>query len=112
MKPNPHGYAVEKLMLTLECLATHPGDARQRVLAASFQFLRLREENFPEAHRSEWRWVVKQVTKCGPLLDHKGEPWRGSVENTMRRIRNSTASKIADKLYKLYWVVSENESYL
>ena len=41
------------------------------------------EEDFPRENGADWRWVMQELTKRGPLLDYKGEPWRGSVENTM-----------------------------
>jgi hypothetical protein len=55
---------------------------------------------------------MKELTKFGPLLNHKGEVWIGSVENTMRKVRKATGSKIAKKIYELYWAVSENQPYL
>ena len=108
---NPYYYTVEKLTSAIECLATHPGDARERVAAAFLSFHTLREEDFPPQCRKDWKWVINELTRFGPLLDHKGEVSRGSVENTVRRARNSTASKIAKKIYELYWVVSENQQY-
>ena len=70
-----------------------------------------RVEELPEENRKDWEWIIKEVTKCGPLSDSEGNVWRGSVENTMKTVRNSTASKIAKKFYQLYWAVSENKPY-
>ena len=111
MKQNPWGYTVEKLTNTLECLATHLGDARQRLLVAYPCFMTLRTHDFPPEYKEEWDWVWAELTKFGPIIDHKGNVSRGSVENTMHRARNSTASKIAKKIYELYWAVSENQQY-
>jgi hypothetical protein len=108
---NKYYHAVEKLTDTLECLATHPGDARERIAAAFWTFGHLRAEELPERCRKDWEWILKEIRKFGPLTDSKGEVWRGSVENTMNTLRKSTASKIAKKLYKLYWEVSENTRY-
>lgn len=108
---NPYHYTVEKLTTTLECLITHPGDARERLTAAFLALHTLSEKDFPPEHRKKWRWVMKELTKFGPLLDYKGDVWRGSVENTMRRVRKQTASRIIKAIYELYWVVSENEQY-
>jgi len=55
---------------------------------------------------------MKELTKFGPLLDYKGEPWRGSVENTMKKVRNRTGVKIAEAIYDLYWSLSENTEYV
>ncbi|MCK4913035.1 MAG: hypothetical protein KAS69_00365 [Planctomycetes bacterium] len=111
MEQKRYNYAVEKLTTTLKCLATHPGDVRKRLKAASLIFCVLREGDFPPEHRNEWRWVKNELTKFGPLLNDKGEIWQGSIENTMYRIRKKTGSKIAKKIYELYWVVSENQQY-
>ena len=108
---NKHRHAVEKLTSVLERLATHPGDARQRVAAAYPLCAHLMAEEFPEKCRKDWEWIKKEVGKFGPLTDYKGDVWRGSVENTMKTVRKSTGAKIAKKLYELYWAVSENKRY-
>ena len=106
-----YDHAVEKLTDTLKCLATHPGDARERIAAAYFSFGHLQAEEFPEECRKDWAWIKKEITKFGPLTDYKGKVWRSSVENTMKTVRKATASKVAKKLYELYWAVSENKQY-
>ncbi len=112
MGTNRSYYTVEKLTTALSCLATHPGDVRERLTSAFIVLHTLKEEDFPLEHREEWRWVIKEVTKYGPLLNHKDEVWMGSVKNTMRRVRKATGVKIAKKIYDLYWAVSENQQYL
>ena len=109
---NKYDHAVEKLTDTLKCLATHPGDARERIVAAYFSFGHLQAEEFPEEYRKDWVWIKKEITKFGPLTDYKGKVWRGSVENTMKTVRRATASKIVKKLYELYWAVSANKQYI
>lgn len=110
MEHHPYRYTVEKLTNTLECLATHPGDARERLTAAFHSFQTLRRDDFPNENRKDWDWVLEELTRYGPFL-HKGKVWRGSVENTMPHIRKASAAKIAKKIYELYWVVSENKQY-
>jgi hypothetical protein len=109
---NQYDHAVEKLTDTLKCLAIHPGDARERISAAYFSFGHLQANEFPEEHRKDWAWIKRETTKFGPLTDCRGKVWRGSVENTMKTVRKSTASKIAKKLYELYWAISDNKPYL
>ena|SRR2546422_1693037 len=106
-----YGHAVEKLTNVLERLATHPGDARERVASAYLLCAHLRPEELPEACRKDWDWIMKEITKRGPVTNPTGVVWRGSVQNTMKSARKSTASKIAKKFYKLYWAVSENTQY-
>lgn len=104
-------HAVEKLTNVLECLATHPGDARERVASAYSLCAHLVPQELPDRCRKDWEWIQREITKRGPLTDYRGEVWRGSVENTMRTARKSTAVKIAKKFYELYWTVSENKPY-
>lgn len=105
-------HAVEKLTGVLECLATHPGDARERVAAAYLSCAHLTTQELPEKCRKDWEWIQKEIAKRGPLTNFEGEVWRGSVENTMRSARKSTAVKIAKKFYALYWATSENTPYV
>ena len=111
MGVNPHHYAVEKLTATIEALATGHGDARSRVASAFLIFHTLRPEDFPPERQKDWERLMDEITKHGPVLDGHGRPRVGSVDNTMSRIRNTTASRVAQKLYELYWVVSENQQY-
>ena len=111
VQPSSHSYAAEKLTDALECLATLPGDVRDRLLVVYECFAALEESHFPRNLHNEWRWIVQQLTRYGPVLDHKGEVREGSVQHTMRRIRYSTGSKIALKIYELYWSVSNNTQY-
>lgn len=112
MSENPYSYTVEKLTTAISILVSHPGDSRERLNDAFLSFHTLQERDFPPELQKKWVWVMKEMTKFNPILDHKGEPLRGSVENTMRRIQKRTASKIIKVLYELYWAVSENEEYL
>ena len=110
--PNRYHYTVEKLTGAIDCLATHPGDVRERLSCAYIGFHTLAESDFPPELQADWRWVMKELNKYGPRLNHKGEVWIGSVDNTMRKVRKATGSKIAKKIYALYWAVSENQPYL
>lgn len=108
---NNYKYAIEKLTNALECLATHPGDARERVASAYLVCAGLRVEDLPEKSKKDWLWIISELTKRGPLTNYTGEVWRGSIENTMKSARKSTASKIAKKFFQIYWAVSENRQY-
>lgn len=112
MEPRSRSYTIEKLTTAVDCLVTHPGDVRERLACAFLSFHTLTENDFSPELRSDWRWVMNQLTRYGPLLNHNGEAWMGSVENTMRRVRRSTGVKIAKRIYQLYWDVSENKQYL
>ena len=109
---NQHTYAIEKLTNALRCLATLPGDVRTRLTVAHQCFHTLQELDFPSHLHKDWRWITQQLTRYGPVLDDKGEVRQGSVQHTMRRIRNSTGCKIANKIYEIYWAISENTQYV
>jgi hypothetical protein len=71
------------------------------------EFHPLKEEDFPPKLQRHYKWVMKELTKRGPVLDHKGEVLRGSVEHTLKRMRKSTAAKIAERLLMLHDKVDE-----
>jgi hypothetical protein len=112
MNSNRYDYTVEKLTTAISVFVLHPGDARARLNDAFLSFHTLQDKDFPPHLLKKWQWVMFEITKFGPLLNHKGDVWRGSVEHTMSRIHNKTASKIIKVIYELYWEVSENEQYL
>lgn len=108
---NPYSYTVEKLTGALECLATHPGDARHRIAAVYSQIHMLHEDDFPAYLMKDWLWTIEQITRFGPLTDESGSVIRDALENTVRKSKNASASKIAKCLYKLYWAISRNTEY-
>lgn len=113
MSQRQYTYVLEKLTNTVDLLATHPGDARARLNAAYLTFHTLTPEDFPLEHQAKWAWVMAEMVKFGPLVsEFNGEVWRGAVDNTMRRIRKSTAANIAKVIYELYWAISANQRYL
>ena len=113
MNQRQHSYVLEKLTNTVDLLATHPGDARARLKDAYLSFHTLTPDDFPPEHQAKWAWIMSEMVKFGPIIsEYNGEVWRGAVENTMRRIRNSTAAKIAKAIYELYWALSSNQRYL
>ena len=84
---------------------------RARIRDAHLSFLTLEADDFPEQFRADWEWIISEITKFGPTYDYRGEIRLGSIENTMNRVRNNTAARVAKKLYELYWAVSENKQY-
>jgi hypothetical protein len=45
--------------------------------------------------------IYEMSSRYGPLEDHRGNAWRGSLENTMKRIRRMTGVRIAKRLLQL-----------
>lgn len=109
---NQHRYALQKLADSLEILATHPGDVRERLAAASLCFCLLQERDFPPSLQADYAWVMHELTKFGPTQSCDGVIREGSVEHTMRRIKKATGSKIAKRLFDLYWAISGHNRYM
>jgi hypothetical protein len=100
-------YADEKLSRAIRLLTVLPGDARARLEHAFAEFHPLTEEDFPPKLQRHYKWVMKALTKKGPVLDQKGEVMRGSLEHTLKHMRKSTAAKIAERLWMLHDKVDE-----
>lgn len=99
-----HSYrhAAQTLTATLETLATHPGDARNCLLAAYPTLQTLTEDDLPRELRLQWRWVRQQMSK---YLPHECE------DNQPLRMQNRTAVKIAKALYGMYLALREGQAY-
>jgi hypothetical protein len=95
-------YALQKLVEAMHSMATGPGDVRERLHSASLSITFLKEDDFPEHLQADWSWVYHQLTKYGPAYDYAGKIIRGSVEETMRRIKRATGVKIAERLVRIY----------
>ena len=104
-------YVIEKLTDAMDALTTGCGDVRSRVKNAFWLMHTLQERDFPDNLKEDWLWIHGEITKRGPLLGPDGEIWLGSVENTMRNIRNKTGQRIAQRISTLYWEISNNEKY-
>jgi hypothetical protein len=107
-----YNYAQEKLYVAMRSLATGHGDVRARLVEAFISFHTLKEEDFPLKYREDWKWIKTQLTKHGPIYDYKGRVYKGSVENTMSKIKNSTGRKIATKIVDIGYDLLTNEKYL
>ena len=103
-------YIIEKLTNAMESLTLGPGDIRSRLITAHQCMFTLREDDFPSYLPAEWSWIKRQLTKYGPVVGPNGQ-FRDSVENTMRKVRNQTGVRIAERISKLYWSLSNNKKY-
>lgn len=110
---NPYHYTIEKLTTALEVLATHPGDARERVAAAFGCCFTLQEDDFPPKHAKKWKALIREITKYPPAPLPKGVVMEGTgaIDVWARTVRKSTGKKMAKLLWELYWAVSENTRY-
>jgi len=88
-----YNYALEKFTKAVYSLATGPGDVRSRLWDAYMDFHAVREKNIPEQLRKDFDWIMKMLTKRESLYDE------GRAKATLRRMRNQTGVKIAEKIY-------------
>jgi hypothetical protein len=95
-------YAYEKFSNALRSLAVGPGDVRRRLHSAYLNFHLVRTKHLPEQLQDDFAWVMHQLTKFGPKIGRDGHLLRGSVDETLSRIRNSTGTKIAERIQHIY----------
>lgn len=88
---------IERLYFAVEHLATGPGDARQRLQVVALTLAPLQAREFPIEVREDYKWVWSQLTRFPPQWDGQSE-----IEATMKRIRKSTGSKIAERIWLIY----------
>jgi len=106
-----YSYTNEKLFQAIEILATGRGDVRARLWPAFLAVHTLTIDNFPEDLRDDWQFIYDNLTKYEPIYNHEGKVSVGSVQNTLRRIKNKTGSKIAEKFFNLFCEMSFSEKY-
>jgi hypothetical protein len=89
---------VERLCLAVMLLCTETGDVRKRLEIAVMALLPLQVSNFPLCLQQDFDWVIRESTKYKSPYPQ----FRGDLEATMMRIRNSTGQKIAQRIFNIY----------
>lgn len=90
----------EKFRRALYCLAVGEGDVRSRLRSVYTQLNSLREDEVPIDIRNELAGILDELTKRGPLKE-SGVMLKNDVENTLDRMKNKSARKIAERVYRL-----------
>lgn len=109
MDQDPYWYTIEKLTSALKTLATHPGDARERVAAAYESCFTLQEDDFPPEQVKHWRKLMREFDRFPPITGPNGKVYMGSAEVWTKKVRKQTGAKMAKLLWDLYWSVTNNE---
>ena len=78
------------------------GDARSRLLSANNVTASLLDTHFPKELLPKWKSIQQRMKKYGPGKNCEGKIVEEAVAHTMRRIKNSTASKITEDILKLH----------
>lgn len=89
---------VERVYLAVQQLCTERGDVRKRLEVAVMTLLPLQVRNFPVTLQKDFDWVIRESTK----YKSPHPQFRGDLEATMMRIRNSTGQKIAQRIFNIY----------
>ena len=84
--------------MAIEELCIGRGDVRSRLKNSVLTLLPLSEKDFPLKLRKDFHWIITESTKCKA----ENPEFRGTLDETMRRIKNSTGEKIAIRIFKLY----------
>lgn len=94
---------VERVYLAVQQLCIGRGDVRKRLEIAVMTLLPLQIRNFPSSLQKDFDWVMRESTK------HKSQhpQFRGDLEATMMRIRNSTGQKIAQRIFNIYSAIQD-----
>lgn len=96
------GYALQQLELAIDDLASGPGDIRSRLGAAFETHLHvLSRADFPDSLGSDWNWILEKLTRVPPIRDDNGQVSLSSLRRTLKRMHNSTGTKIAKRIVSL-----------
>ena len=107
--PGDSNYALEKLSLAVHYLAVGEDEVRKRLKSAFMEFHPVTKDDLPPHLREDWKWIINQLTRFGPVRHADGTVFVGAVDNTLSKIRKSTGAKIAQKIVTL---ASELEDYV
>lgn len=105
-RPRKHGHktrsqaesVVKRIYEAVEHMCTGRGDVRDRLKGAAVVLIALREEDFPEHLRKDFIWIRTQVSRYKSQIPE----YEGNIDATMRRIKNVTGERIAERIFKLY----------
>lgn len=95
-------YIHEKLMIAVESMATSAAPLQDRLYSAymSFHTLNARDFDDPEM-RAQWEDIDASLTRV-----KDGPPSEGYVKNTLARMPDEEAERIADIIYSLFLAVA------
>ena len=92
-------YALEKFLQAERALCEGLGDIKERLKDAYMCFHPVREADFPDDLRGDYRWIIDQLTRKPPLIAKiGGAVVSGSVDQTLHLMRRKTAAKIAERI--------------
>ncbi len=93
-----YGDAFVKFNSAVFELATGPGDVRSRLWKAFLEFSPVTEKDLPEYLRDDYRWIKKMLVRYKDRVHYRGS---GDVQTTLYWMRNTTGSRIAEKIVNI-----------
>jgi len=95
-------YFREKLSYIIHNLVIGEGDIKERLLSSKRYFYLLKStKGLPDYLKDDWQFVIDNLTKHGPVMV-EDTVMQDPILNTLQRIRKKTASKIAERIFKVY----------
>jgi len=87
--------AKEKLRRAVEIMATHPGDIRQRLKAASKEIMLIPQSGIPtyEAFDEDIKWIQEQISRREPRFEGQGR-----ISATLHGMRTKRGIEIAERI--------------
>lgn len=94
-------YALEKLGIAIDVMTTGEGDIKSRLRKAFRHISAVREDDFPDELKKDWKSIMNRLTKRESKF--KGsEIDEGSFKTTMHGMHKKTAVQIAKNIVDLH----------
>jgi hypothetical protein len=110
-KMNDYGYLKEKLFIAIERLALGEKDIRSRIASAYYAMATLDDEDIPPEFVKDWNIFVYEISKKEELRALDGVLVKNRVDETTRAMKNKTARKLAEIIYRMYEKLIINGAY-
>jgi len=96
-------YGLEKILKGLRRIVTYPGNPKEKILDAYIYELRLiKEKNLPP-HLWEKFLILEERLSRKKARYFRGKKTVGSAKESLRGTRNTTAAKLAEIVFDLYF---------
>ena len=103
-------YVEQQFEKAIRTLVIGQGDIRSRLLMVCEDFYSLQDRNFSDFSaeiKEDWEWIYRQLHRWEPEYKEDGSVRNGSVEVTLKKIKNKTGSNIAKRIYDLRYKIKK-----
>ena len=88
----------ERVYMAVKELCIGGSDVRGRLVISVNILMALSPDEFPDEIKEDFNWVIQESTKYKSNIPE----YQSDLEVTMKKIRNSTGEKIADRIFTIY----------